>query len=235
MNCPNCNYPNAEQYRFCIHCGTDLHPEAGEPVFDHTPPKKGSHWVPIMILVILSAIGIGLFFATSGRQEATVLDPKTPWFTISGGELYFDERLYTGGSEITVPDTVNGEPVLALSDFCFAACTDITTVHLPDTLESIGHFAFADCTSLRGILLPDSVIYIGEMAFSNCTALEAIVIPKGMEQIDLDAFDECNKLYYIFYFGSYDSWTQIYSEFINPYTGVYCEDGSFYQGGNPNG
>lgn len=234
MYCPNCNHSNAEQYRFCTRCGTDLHPEAGEVVFDHTPPKKGSHWVPILILVILSAIGIGLFFATGGRQETSLQNSKNPWFTISDGELYFIESLYTGGSEITVPDTINGEPVLAISDGCFASCTGITTIHLPDTLQSIGHYAFMDCTSLRGIYLPNSVTDIGEMAFANCTALEAVVIPEEMEQIDSGAFDECNKLHYIFYFGSHDEWTQIYDEFINPYTGVYCKDGSFYQGGDPN-
>lgn len=229
MFCPNCNYSCGENHRFCIRCGTDLHPEAGDIVIP--APKKGSHWVPVLILMLLSALGMLLFFTT--RRPAPAVQSDTPWFSVHDGELYFDESLYTGGSELTVPGEISGEPVLYLSDGCFASCDEVTTVHLPDTLEYIGPYAFADCVSLRGLYIPDSVWYIGGYAFAGCTALEAISIPGGTEYIEAGAFEDCNKLFYIFYPGSIDDWTLLYSDFINPYTAVYCEDGSFYQGGSP--
>jgi len=232
MFCPKCGISCEEDQRFCMYCGTELQPEAA-PVAP-PPKKKGSRWVPILILIILSAIGTGIFFASAHWNQGSV-QSDTPWFSLRYGDLSFDPDLYTGGSEITVPSEIDGEPVLRLTDGCFAGCEEITTVYLPDTLEGIGHDAFYGCTSMRGIYIPESVTYIGEAAFYGCTALEAISIPESVSLIDLDAFDNCDKLYYIFYPGTIDEWTMVYDEFINPYTGVYCQGGSFYQGGDPYG
>ncbi|MBR3972424.1 MAG: leucine-rich repeat protein [Oscillospiraceae bacterium] len=234
MFCPNCGISCEEDQRFCMYCGTDLHPNAESVTVAPPPTKKGSLWVPILILIVLSAIGIGIFFATAGWNRTSV-QADMPWFSLRDGELSFDATLYIGGNEITVPTEINSEPVLRLADGCFAGCEEITTVYLPDSLESIGHFAFEGCIALRGIYIPDSVSYIGEAAFYDCTALEAISIPYRIRYIDLDAFDNCDKLYYIFYPGTIDEWTLVYDEFINPYTGVYCQGGSFYQGGDPYG
>ena len=234
MFCPNCGASCGEDHRFCMYCCTDLHPEAGEVIVTPPPVKKGSRWAPILILIVLSAIGIGVFFATAAWNSPAV-QSDTPWFSLRNGVLSFDDSLYTGGSEITVPSEINGEPVLKLADGCFAYCEEIITVYLPDSLEVIGHCAFEGCTTLRGIYIPEGVTYIGEAAFYDCTALEAISIPYSTHYIDLDAFDNCNSLYYIFYPGTIDEWTLVYDEFINPYTGVSCQDGSFHQGGDPYG
>lgn len=230
MFCPNCGAPYEDTQRYCMYCGTDLNPEPETITIEPTPVKKGSRWVPILILIVLSAIGI--FFATAGLNAPTV-QSDTPWFSLRDGALSFDPDLYTGSSGITVPSEIAGEPVLYLADGCFAYCEEITTVYLPDSLESIGHYAFEGCTAMRGIYIPESVTYIGEAAFYGCTALEAISIPESVSLIDLDAFDNCDRLYYIFYPGTIDEWTFVYSEFINPYTGVYCQGGSYYQGGDP--
>ena len=233
MFCPNCAASCPEEQRFCTRCGTDLHPEAGEVIIPQYQEKKGSRWVPILVLCLIAAIGIGVFFAT-GSINAPVSHPKSLWFSLKDGTLSFNEDMYIGGSELTVPSEIAGQPVLYLADGCFAGCDSLTTVILPDTLQVIEDGAFEDCTALRGIYIPDSVTYIGAEAFSGCTNLEAIVIPAGMEYIGNRAFQDCGQLFYIFYPGSIDTWDTLYTEFINPYTGVYCDEGSFYQGGDPN-
>lgn len=230
MYCPKCGYPHGEIHRSCVHCGAGLQPDTEKIPLPREP--KGSHRIPVLILIVLSLLGILAFFALPGGQTVTA-ESDTPWFTLRQGALYFDESLYTGPEELTVPGEIGGEPVLYLSDGCFAWCDDLTAVILPDTLQSIGRYAFMECSSLRGIQIPSSVYDIGEGAFESCTALEAIYISDTMEQIGFGAFDNCNKLFYIFYTGSIDEWDALYGEYINPYTGVYCEDGSFYQGGSP--
>ena len=75
-----------------------------------------------------------------------------------------------------------------------------------------------------------SVTEIGAGAFSGCTGLEAICINPSVERIGQGAFEDCNQLYYIFYLGTYYDWNELFTEFITPYTGVYCLDGSFRQG-----
>jgi hypothetical protein len=61
--------------------------------------------------------------------------------------------------------------------------------------------------------------------------LEAVSISGHVKHIREDAFDECSFLGFIFFDGLHAEWAALYDEFINPYVGVICTDGSFYQGG----
>ena len=223
MICPNCQTLCGESDRFCYLCGTQLR---------QPKPRKGSRWIPALILVLISVTGLALFFATAGNNAPVRAEGSSDWFYIRNGVLYFEKHRYTGGEELTVPSEIAGETVYALGEDCFADCTALTTVYLPDTLSSIGDGAFAGCTSLRGISVPESVNVIGSKAFYGCTSLEAVSISGRTKIIREDAFDDCSYLGYIFFDGLYDEWTALYSEFINPYVGVFCSDGSFYQGGD---
>ena len=223
MNCPNCQTLCGEHDHFCYLCGTALQPPK---------PKKGSRLIPLLLLILMSAVGLILFFATASSTPVRA-DGSTPWFYVRDGALYFEEHRYTGGSELTVPSQIAGQTVFELSAECFADCTELTTIILPDTLQAIHSGAFSSCTSLRGIAIPESVSMIGAEAFSGCTGLEAIRICSNIRAIGADAFDDCSYLAYIYFDGTYAEWMSLYDEFINPYAGIFCEDGSFYQGGDP--
>ncbi len=224
MICPNCQAPCGENDRFCSCCGTPL----------QNTPKKGTHLVPSMILIVLSILGIVVFALSIGKtMNFAPQGSDTPWFRVNHGTLYFLEDAYTGTSELTVPSQVDGVTVTRLAENCFKNCTSLTTVILPDTLQEIGPGAFSGCTSLRGIFIPGSVTAIGRDAFSGCRKLEAICVPASVTAIGESAFGSCPKLHHIFFLGSYDSWCRLYSEFITPHTGVYCTDGAFRQGGEP--
>ena len=231
MFCPKCNNPCGDSDRFCFRCGAALTEEF--PVIP-PKPKKGSHWVPALIMLVMSVVGLILYFATTADPKSPAVSvPDTPWFTIQEGYVFFDETKYTGSAELTIPEQINGQTVYGLGQGCFENCTKLTTVILPDTIKSIENNAFAGCTSLRGIYLPNSVTVLGKNAFSGCSNLEAICIPASVRWIGADAFDDCDNLFYIIYSGTSTQWAQLYNEFINIYTGVYCQDGSFYHGRNP--
>ena len=222
MICPNCQTYCGDTDHFCYVCGMSL---------QRTKPKKGSRWVPLLLLILMSLGGLISFFATSTQDDPIRAMESTPWFDVRNGILYFDQQRYTGGSELTVPAEIGGQTVYALGEDCFEGCTQLTSVILPEGLASIGDGAFSDCTSLRGISIPESVNVIGEEAFSGCSALEAISISGRIKEIREDAFDDCGYLGYIFFDGLHEEWVALYDEFINPYVGVICQDGSFYQGG----
>lgn len=217
MTCPNCQNICGDTDRFCFRCGTPLTAEKA--------PRKGSHLAPMLILAALSLLGIVLFFLIP--MDAAV--SAEPWFTVEDGTLYFDESLYTGPGELTVPDTVGGETVRSIGAHCFEDCAGLTTVILPDTVTAIGDAAFAGCVSLRDIHIPEGVTTIGAEAFLSCTALEAVTVPSTVESIGKDAFDGCGKLDFIFYNGIHSHWKKLYSTYIGPNTQVFCTDGSFLQ------
>ena len=221
MYCYNCGQLLEQGDQFCRFCGAaqNLTPS----------PKKGSRWVPIVAMVLLCAIGIGLFFAIPYGTASAPSQSDIKRFSIREGVLYFDSSNFSG-SELTVPDTVDGQLVTSLSDSCFENCTTLTTVVLPDSLKSIGKGAFRNCTALRGIKIPESVRRIGIEAFYGCTALEAVCLSDALEYVGPGTFGDCNRLYYIMFLGKHADWVELYDEFITPYTGVFCDDGSFYQG-----
>ena len=66
---------------------------------------------------------------------------------------------------------------------------NLTEVHLPETLKTIGSCCFQDCTSLADINFPSLLTTIKAYAFSGCTALEIedLSLP-NLETIGLNAF-----------------------------------------------
>lgn len=217
MICPNCQNNCGETDLFCFRCGAALAASQS--------PKRGSHRAPIAILMALSILGIILFFAIPMAETIG----ETPWFRVANGTLYFDSSKYSGGSELTVPEVVDGQTVTAIGRQAFEDCTALTTVILPDTILSIDYAAFSGCTSLRGIFIPAGVTTIGDHAFADCVKLEAITIPASVDSIGDGAFDGCEKLRHIFFVGEFIRWQTLYSGHISPETYVYCADGTYLQ------
>ena len=98
----------------------------------------------------------------------------------------------------------------SIDDDTFNACTALTSIQIPASVETIGLRAFKKCSSLANItfekdsILKDikggskmasdymSIDYYG--AFSDCSALTAIEIPASVESIGVAAFSDCKKL-----------------------------------------
>ena len=64
----------------------------------------------------------------------------------------------------------------------------MTSIHLPDSVTTIGNYAFWDCTSLASIHLPKSLTSIGNEAFSKCYSLTSIHLPDSLTTIGNNAF-----------------------------------------------
>ena len=103
--------------------------------------KRGSHWVPILIMTLLFSVGTILFFVlpygSSAPESSVAADAGMPWFRIENGTLSFSKDDYRGSSELTVPSSVAGQQVLALSEGCFENCTGLTAVHLPENCRPL--------------------------------------------------------------------------------------------------
>lgn len=151
-------------------------------------------------------------------------------FSIHNGAVIFLPEAWDGSPVLQVPDTVDGQRVIALAPGCFRDCDMLTTILLPESLTRIKRDAFAGCKQLRGLYLPEQVTYIGTDAFSGCTALEAICIGPSVTTIADGCFDDCASLLYIFYSGTFAQWDALYGSYINPYTTAICIDGNYYHG-----
>lgn len=224
MTCPKCGAMFDEGCRFCGTCGTPL-----------TIEKKGTHRVPIIIMLVLSIIGTCVFFATGGNLVPDI--PDLAQMDANYGQTFvvFDGAVtgyyvnFIDETEITVPGTVDGETVTAINSYGFADFFHVTAIYLPDTVTEIRDGAFDSCYSLRGMDLPPALTRIGNRAFYDCDSLEAIHIPAAVEFIGQDAFYECDSLAFIFYDGTIDQWKALYPQNLPNETTVCCADGTFHQ------
>jgi hypothetical protein len=88
---------------------------------------------------------------------------------------------------------------------------------------------FAACKNLTSIVIPDSVITIGYGAFDSCGSLTSVVIPDSMTKIGDEAFHNCESLTDIIFEGNVDQWSTIsfggrWNQNV-PATHVHCTDG----------
>ena len=97
-------------------------------------------------------------------------------------------------TQMFIPSEYNGIPVTAIAQAAFAACANLTSVTIPDSVTTIGSSAFSSCASLASITIPGSVTTIEIWAFSECTALESIVIPDSVTFVDSWIFLNCTSL-----------------------------------------
>lgn len=227
MTCPNCGAIYDEGCRFCGACGTAL-----------TIEKKGTHRVPIIIMLVLSIVGTCVFFANGGKLVPDPEDlPQMDLFygeefeefivydgALSGNSLYFEEE-----TQITLPETVDGQTITAIDSYGFSGFVYAGAIYLPDTVTEIRDGAFDSCWSLRGMDLPPALEHIGDNAFYDCDSLEAVHIPATVEFIGQDAFYECENLAFIFYDGTIDQWKALYPQDLPAETAICCADGTFHQ------
>lgn len=96
-----------------------------------------------------------------------------------------------------IPSSLGGCPVTAIAPSAFLARTDVTgSVHLPDTLVSIGNRAFYGCSGLTGALtLPASLQAIGSRAFYGCSGLTgSVLVPEAVLSMGQNVFGNTNLL-----------------------------------------
>lgn len=96
-------------------------------------------------------------------------------------------------TEILIPTTYNGLPVVSVEASAFLNNTAITSVVLPDSITSIGEKAFNGCESLTSVTFGKNsqLSSIGPGAFNYCYSLESITIPESVTSIGSDAFIYC--------------------------------------------
>ena len=83
---------------------------------------------------------------------------------------------YLGSAaELILPADCKGENY-AIGSSAFSACSDLTSVVIPNSVTRIGREAFYGCSGLTSVEIPNSVTSIGGSAFYECKGLEKVHI-----------------------------------------------------------
>ncbi len=142
---------------------------------------KNQKWLRLLILVGCTFLLPALLF----------LKPHTFYEDAPDGKYV---RFYTegliGGETLVIPDEIDGIPVKGIRGDVFNS-TDLVSVTLPNSIDTLRGHAFEYCHSLREINLPKNLKYIGGHAFDGCEKLERVDFPPTLRFIGGYAFNEC--------------------------------------------
>jgi len=92
-------------------------------------------------------------------------------------------------STIYIGDSVQRIPAYFSYDF-----DSLTSITIPNSIDTIGEGAFQECSSLHSITLPYSLSFIADNTFKGCTSLDSIIIPNNISSIGSSAFENCSSL-----------------------------------------
>ena len=158
------------------------------------------------VLVVLCILGIwlglwnGFFVQAQEQQQKTFTVMGEENFSIDGNGVITAYAGNKNAAEVIIPQTVNGITVTGIGEKVFEGCDKLTTIILPDTVESIGAFAFGSCTSLSDmafysevtdkqavvadyvtgqLTLPERLHTLDSSAFFNCVSIKTFAIDKS--------------------------------------------------------
>ena len=111
---------------------------------------------------------------------------------------YRDEDYNSYSGSVTIPASVtyNGTSynVTAIDNHAFRDCSNMTSVSLPASLDSIGSYAFINCTRLTEVEIPNTVAEMGNGVFQNCSALKSLQFPASLTVIYASMCRNCTAL-----------------------------------------
>ena len=99
------------------------------------------------------------------------------------------------GKRLVIPDVYNGKKVTKINKFSFNGNSNIETLILPDTIESINDRCFQYCLNLKEVNMPSGII--GGLSFYGCENLNKIILGNNVTKIQASAFYNCKNLSYL--------------------------------------
>jgi len=153
------------------------------------------------VLISLSAVvclgTLGAPAASAALDEAALNSPQQDvaddsdfTFEVADGEATLTDYHGDGG-HVTIPAHYRTEDgtfaVTAIDGFTFHR-KNLTSVDIPDTVETIGQQAFAR-NSLTEVAIPDSVVSLGQLAFME-NDLASVDLSESLTEIPLMAFSD---------------------------------------------
>jgi len=133
----------------------------------------------------INIIGMPYTFEVDGTNyHATTMNTACVMANSGEGTLY--------SGDMVIPDSVTYEgmsfAVTGIESNAFDGCFELTSITIPNSVETIGEQAFQGCTGLTSVTIGSGVTDIGAKTFNYCNALETVkcigTVPPVMASTD---------------------------------------------------
>ena len=94
----------------------------------------------------------------------------------------------------SIKRVILGSRVVSIGTYAFYNCSNLTSIHIPESVTGIGERAFNQCSNLTSVYIPESVTSIGDYTFESCYSLTSVHIPEGVTSIGYGAFGDRTSL-----------------------------------------
>ena len=101
---------------------------------------------------------------------------------------------YDAELRLQIKKAVVNKGITYVGTWAFYDCSEMTSVSLPTTLETMGSAVFQDCTSLTSVTIPDGVTFISGDFFRGCTSLKSVTLPDSLWDAGGCTFMYCTSL-----------------------------------------
>ena len=106
------------------------------------------------------------------------------WYT---NAIYVPEEEMMGVKSIKM-----GANIKNIGNGAFLGCAKITTIAIPNTLETVGSRVFAHCYSLKTVDVPAIVYEHSSSGFNECNSITSVTVPEGAESLADNIFKGCD-------------------------------------------
>lgn len=129
-----------------------------------------------------------------GNNISWYFTEKTGHLEITGtGDMPENESIPWSAYKTLVKSVTIGEGITSVADSSFEAFSNLAEVKLSSTLKHIGRYAFQD-TALTSLTLPEGMETLDYLSFGYCSALRYVKIPSTMTTVAGFSFMNCRNL-----------------------------------------
>lgn len=125
--------------------------------------------------------------------------------TTIGKQTFANYRFQSALSSVTLPDSIQ-----TIGDSAFYGCHLLSDITIPKDLITVESGAFSYCSNLTSITLPEGLTTIGSGAF-GATGLTNITIPKSLKEVGEAAFASIPAINTVTYTGTETAWQELLS------------------------
>lgn len=150
--------------------------------------------IPVSFANVVHVNAEGTLSGTCGDGITWVLSEDQKQLTISGtGAMtsapFFSYASAGDDAEEKIEEIIIGNEITSIYYYSFCGYTNLKSVSIPSSVETIGKGAFDGCTSLEEVTFYEGLKEIEREAFLDCPALREVTIPESVADIGYYAFN----------------------------------------------